>query len=295
MPPVILQLQQDALDRAVPASDLLRKALVVAKKLGLAEFEQWVTSELGGYKGSEVPAYREVTGQIRGWNPYRGWIPLVFEDTDFGEKMSRRKTHQAVPEMEHLLASGNSTLQMPFPQSVQSNLSRNGFGFETQVTLMISSGSLVGIVETVRTIVLNWALKLESEGILGEGLSFTTQEKSVAKQTPQVVTNFFGTVNSPQIQQANETAVQIQTTMDVAQIKKLADRIAGALPQLQLSPDHEAEVKAELATIEAQVGSPKPKRGVITESLRSLRTVLEGAAGGAAGQLLVDLGKALSQ
>lgn len=295
MSPVVLQLQQDALDRSVPASDLLRKAFVVSKKLGLREFEDWISSELGGYKASDVPDYRNVTGQIRAWNPYRGWIPLIFEDAEFGEQMSRRKTHQAIPEIEHLLASGSSTLQMPFPQSVQSDLSRNGFGFDTQVTLMIPSGSLVRIVEEVRTIVLNWSLKLEADGILGDGLAFTSKEKNMAKQTPQVVTNFYGTVNHPQIQQANQTAVQIQGVLALEEIKALVVKIGNALPDLKLPTEQQAEVKAELDTLGAQLSSPKPKAAVIRESLRSLRTVLEGAAGGAAGQLLLELVKGLLQ
>src|SRR5437660_65209 len=35
----------------------------------------------------------------------------------------------------------------------------------------------------------------------------------------------------------------------------------------------------ETANIEAQIDSSRPKHGILTESLRSLRTVLEGAAG----------------
>ncbi|HBP87483.1 MAG TPA: hypothetical protein DD706_07295 [Nitrospiraceae bacterium] len=45
--------------RKIPIADLLRKALVVARKLGLKEFEWWVAKELSGYEETkDVPQYR---------------------------------------------------------------------------------------------------------------------------------------------------------------------------------------------------------------------------------------------
>jgi len=63
---IVLELQKEALDRNCSVSDLLRRALVVAKKLKLAEFERWVGNELAGYKGpvNEVPEYRVLLGQV---------------------------------------------------------------------------------------------------------------------------------------------------------------------------------------------------------------------------------------
>ena len=43
--------------------------------------------------------------------------------------------------------------------------------------------------------------------------------------------------------------------------------------------DDVRELRAEVATLRAQVESPKPKRAVLKTSLTSLRHVLEGAAG----------------
>lgn len=293
MPPIVLQLQQEALDRNVPVSDLLRKALVIARKLGLAEFQTWVESELSGYRGKDVPDYREISGDIRGWNPYNGWIPLVFEDPKEGERIARRKSRQSIAELEHLVqGTDGHSLQMPYPQAVQRQLSK-GFGFETQVSLFTTKTSLIKIIDAVRTIILNWALKLEEDGILGEGLSFTAQERDVAIKSPQIITNFYGPVQSPQIQQGNETAVQVQAAFDPVALAALLDQLKAAIPNLGLEQDAAAEVAAEIQTIGSQLGSPKPKAGILRESLKSIRSVLEGAAGGAAGQLIIEVGKLL--
>jgi hypothetical protein len=45
--------------------------------------------------------------------------------------------------------------------------------FKTKASLFTPRTEIVRIVDQVRTILLNWSLKLEEEGILGEGLSFS--------------------------------------------------------------------------------------------------------------------------
>ena len=298
MSSVVVELQREALDRAVRVSDLLRKALVVARKLGLQEFQAWIDKELKGYgKEDDPPEYREVSGEIRGRNPVRGWIPILFEDPKEGERLSRRKCGQSVAEIEHLLEGKREkgSLHMPFPHELQLRLSR-GFGFETQVTLFTQYSALARIIDSVRTIVLNWALQLEDDGIVGEGLSFTEQERKVAERTPQNVTNFFGPVQSPQVQQGNTQPVQVSAafTVDATAIASFVAKTRTALGSMGLSEDRRREAEAEVGTLESQLASPKPKASIFRESLESLRRILEGAGGGAAGQLLVELGKILA-
>ena len=298
MSSVVVELQREALDRGVRVSDLLRKALVVARKLGLREFQAWVEKELSGYgKGDEVPEYRDVFGEIRGWNPVRGWIPLLFEDPKEGETLSHRKCGQSIAEIEHLLEGKKekSSLHMPFSQELQRRLS-SGFGFETQVSLFTQYSGMARIIDSVRTIVLNWALQLEEDGIIGEGLSFTEREKKVAEQSPQNITNFFGPVQSPQVQQGSTQPIQVSAnfTPDVTAIASVVGQIRAALASMDLPDARRREADAELRTIESQIESPRPKPSIIREGLESLRRILEGAGGGAAGQLLVELGKILA-
>ena len=98
---LVLELQRDALNRAVSTSDSLRKALVVARKLGVSEFEAWINNELSGYpEQSSVPAYRVIHGEVNAWNPSRGWIPMVMEDAAKAERLSKRDCGQSVAELE---------------------------------------------------------------------------------------------------------------------------------------------------------------------------------------------------
>ncbi len=84
MPGIVLELQREALDRSIRVSDLLRKVLLVAKKLKIADLESWILHELNGYSDSStVPEYRWMTGEIKTFNPYNGmWIPIMFHESD---------------------------------------------------------------------------------------------------------------------------------------------------------------------------------------------------------------------
>jgi hypothetical protein len=65
-------------------------------------------------------------------------------------------------------------------------------------------------------------------------------------------------------------------------LEEVLSRLAALLPELTLPPETRAELEAEIRTVEAQVGSPRPKKAIIHESMRTIRAVLEGAAGNAA-------------
>ena len=143
---VVLELRREALDRAVPVSDLLRKALVVARKLSLADIQEWINNELNGYPAEvRAPEYREVRGQVRAWNPYRGtWDPVIFADPNDGEAASKRRCRNSIAQLEHLNERDGGTIQMPFSQEAQRDLAA-GTDHDTEFTRFVSQASLVGI------------------------------------------------------------------------------------------------------------------------------------------------------
>jgi hypothetical protein len=80
--PLILQIQQAALDSNASLTDALRKAKVACAKLGLREFGKWVDLELNGHmnkSSDEVPEYRKLHGIPEAFSPHQGWLPLHFD------------------------------------------------------------------------------------------------------------------------------------------------------------------------------------------------------------------------
>lgn len=74
---------------------------------------------------------------------------------------------------------------------------------------------------------------------------------------------------------------------DLQSLKDFLETASGIVSKLELGEDAEREIKADLATLHAQVDSTKPKTGIIHECLSSVRRILEGAAGKAAADALL--------
>ncbi len=61
---IVIELQREALEDNISIESLMRKAYLVARKLNLTEFEEWINQEQNGYKG-QVPEYRYIVGEIK--------------------------------------------------------------------------------------------------------------------------------------------------------------------------------------------------------------------------------------
>lgn len=212
MSKIVIELQQEALKSDFDILNLLRKAYLVAKKLKLQEFEKWINNELNGYGDEEEsPEYRLLIGELKGWNPYRGWVPVILpkENKDI-------TTHMATESIANLLnVYENSTNHSIFYQfgAEFNNLLSQSVNFNTKFVLVVGTNQIYNIFERVRNIVLDWSITLEENGILGEGLQFNEVEKNIATTTPIInnyINNFFGSVSESQIQQDTKKSSQIK-------------------------------------------------------------------------------------
>ncbi len=296
MKSIVIDLQQDALNNNISVTDLLRKAYVVSKKLKISDFEEWISSELDGYVDNEkIPKYREFKGTVMALNPYHGWQPIFFEDTKTKELLSKKNNGQRIAEIENLLnkiTDPTQSIHAPFTAE-QENIICNAIGERLQITLKVAISDLVRIVDAVRNIVLNWSLQLEEDGILGENMTFTKNEKDKVVEHSYNVNNFYGCVTDSQIQQGSIDSMQTQKINNFS-TKEVDDFILFLkenLKDIKLNTNKKEELKAEIATVEAQIKSPKPKVSIIREGFISIRNILEGAGGSATFELLAELGK----
>lgn len=290
---IVRELQKEALDSNVKITDLLRKALVCARKLKLTEFEAWINKELHGYENKEeIPEYRLIRGEIKAFNPFRGYIPVMFGDPSIERKINKTKNGQAISELENMMGhfqEPKAMLQIPFPAELQAMLMKMG-GQDFPTSLFFPASVLARIIDAVRTIILNWSLKLEEEGILGEDFSFSPQEQQKAGDSKNI-NNFYGPVNQSQIQQGGSDSILIGAggNIDIGKVKDFIKDLRGKEKNLKLEAETRIELEAEIRTIESQIGSPKPKQSIIKEGLESIRRILEGAAGSIAAELVLRL------
>lgn len=279
---LVHELQRDALDPKVSVSDLLRKALVVSRKLSIPDIQEWLSYELNGYPPNDdvIPDYREVRGSPKVWNPYHGWQPIIFQDNETADIISTKKNSQAIGELDDLVSREESRqFQMEFPNEIHNALI-SMMDVPMQPTLMIPRTAIIGILDAVRNKVLDWALELESNGVIGEGMSFTEKEKQAAHSVTYQVTNNIGSMTNSQLQQDSPNSSQsLSVNDDLSQVARFIETLKGQLEGLQLEQNQKEELNAEVVTIESQLSSPKPKPVIVKESLKSIRSVLEGVTG----------------
>ena len=147
-------------------------------------------------------------------------------------------------------------------------------------------------MDSTRTAVLEWALKLEEEGVIGEEFSFSKEEQAAAAS---IVFNI-GSMSHSQIQGATRSSTQTfeLTEINHDAVQSFVNELHPALPRLNLGHAELEELTQEIATLKAQLGSPKPKSTILRESLRSIRNILEGTTGSVlATEMLTRLGPVL--
>ena len=291
---IVGELQKEALDSNVRVPDLLRKAFLVARKLRVQDIETWILSELNGYAGATIPAYRQVAGEINILDPYRGrWVPVFFPENaaKLHRQLTNRSCKQPIAEIESLLSKSESAqLAMPYDPDVQAMLIREA-DLPAPPILLVPDGRVHGILDAVRTTILDWALKLEEEGILGENLSFSDADRQAATH----VTFNIAEMSHSQIQANTHDSKQLilEKSIDPARILEFVEKVRGDLKLIDLTPNSAKELEKELATLESQAKSPRPKDTIIRDALRSVRTILEGAAGSAAGAAILSVLRSL--
>lgn len=201
MSSLVLELQQEIIKISSSLPDLLRKALVIAMKLNLKDFENWIRNELFGYKDPEsIPQYREVYGSVKGFNNIQNrWNPVIFKGSpEIDELLSKRKIVSTISEIENLVEKTKEdegdTITVPFTKAIEHKIMESA-SMDTPPALIIPITQLIKIFDSVKSILLDWSLKLESEGITGEGMTFNSEEINKASQFTY---NFYDKVTNSQ-------------------------------------------------------------------------------------------------
>jgi hypothetical protein len=183
MPAIVEQLQADAINPNVAVSTLLRKVKLAAVKLKLPKVEVWVDAELNGYDKGKLPDYRIQSGPLRAWDHIgQSWIP-VGGDARIMSKITAARVNESVCALETLLAAkGHSTYLWNFsPEQIEA-LNKMCNYRSSQYGLELTRSQFAEILDRVRNLVLDWALELERQGIMGTEVGFNEQDKKHAME-----------------------------------------------------------------------------------------------------------------
>jgi len=191
-----------AVDTKQPITTLLRKCIVLAHQLKNERLRIWANGELNGYDSIEkLPEYRSLPAAATGLFVGPGWarfsqgIPSVVLEKEHRKFAEMVYVAQPIGTLEDTLNSGkDSSLSFPWNANLvayyQDKLQDGWHLFSAHQT--VAKSTIAGIIDTVRTRVLNMALEIQSDvGEKDEDLKQITPEES-KKVDQTIVNNIYG-------------------------------------------------------------------------------------------------------
>jgi len=191
-----------AVDNKQPITTLLRKCIVLSHQLKNERLRIWANEELNGYNSIEnLRKYRTLPAAATGlfvgpaWARFQQGIPSAALNKEHRKFAEIVYLAQPIGTLEDTLKSGSdSNLSFPWSANLvayyQDRLQSPWQLFSAHQT--VPKSAIAGIVDTVRTRVLNMALEIQSEvGEKDEDLKEITPEES-KKVDQTIVTNIYG-------------------------------------------------------------------------------------------------------
>ena len=291
---IVLDLQQEVISQNCDIVNALRKAHLIAVKLGLDDFDKWVLNELNGYsEKNNCPEYRKLHCILKALNPYHGWMPTMINDPEMEETISTKFIVQSISEIITLVNNGKDGLSINC-NGVELDLFNKLFDnpIPMQFAYHVSTASVADIIEKVKNTLLEWTLQLEKEGIMGENMAFNEIEKEQAKSIPQTINNYYGstnvvngTANNSPIVAGNNNTISITKEELGNELSKIADEIKNTN---EISSDDIETALELLSDIRDKIDCDK-KPSIIKSGLVGLRDFLITAGGGLTANLLATL------
>ena len=292
---LILEIQDMASNEDISIGTILRKCKILASKLELDDFLEWIDNELNGYANVEremVPNYRKCSADAQAFNPYHGWQSIIFENPDVLAIVSTTYVMQDIGSIEVTLNRGKnkedpkSEFVLMSPE--QKQVLMKAINYQGDVKLVVPYGSIWGVLEAVRNSILDWALKLEKVGIAGDNLSFSLQEKKDAQPVTQQIfaqnINHVGDVLDHASVHNNQTAsIQLQK-QDIQELIKKIEPAISILPEEIRNP-----VKSYIEELENIKNKDEIDQEEAHSTLNSIKDICTGATGNLAAEGILSL------
>lgn len=288
---IVLELQKELLNKDCDILQALRKAHIIAFKLNLAEFDEWIQNELNGYKFEDdnFPEYRKMSGELKVNNPLRGWIPIMVFDKN------SRNFFRDVPIFESISylievekKSKDGYFYFSYPADITMNLCK-GANLPTymECALHISTVKIIELIDIVKNRLLEWTLDLEKNGILGENMTFNKMEKESAKAVSQQV-NYYapvinGNVNSSQIIVGNNNVANYNEALATTIIKEIRE----SLEKESILPSDKEDAIELLEDVSEKIAE-KRKPNVIKASVDGLKNFVAKVGANATASLIAE-------
>lgn len=239
------EIQDGAISADVDISVVLRKCKVLAASLGNEDFKSWVERELNGYPSiEEIPDYRIIRGVesfghflgVGGAQYNKAPIPPSGLPEEYREFATTLYLTEPISHYSSLVTQqvNQPTLMLNWPADLVAYLGDKILsGWQlTHAWRLISTGSLVALLDTVRDRILSFALGIEAEAP-NAGEALPTQ-KPIADERVQQVFNTYIQGGVAQIAAGNQT---IRSDTNIKIIRNDFDSLKQFLSSLEVGED----------------------------------------------------------
>lgn len=285
-----IQLQQKALDKNISVDELLQFTYVVACKLEFSDIIDWCKKEIYGYGDDSISDYRIANGKIVARDDRGRQCPVeLLGNQDLIPYLSLYEIKNPISVIQELKNSSDDFLFFSLPNKdiekwIMTEIDNNTdkyYGhikninesiyqnFKPRYKLLFAIHKSVTdrIISSIRQRILDWSLYLEKEGILGENLIFTKEEKQMTANVTYNIGNVENMANhnsSSNIQQnsfikkddfqALSSALQSRGVGidDINKLKLILDNQKDNQPTNELSPEVDSWIIKVLRKIEQQ-------------------------------------------
>lgn len=296
----VLELQQRVLDHDIPASTLARFALLIAKRVRDEKMAQWCADELGGYKKSPKDlAYRVAYGEYMASDRWGRDVPVMVKEPKVLDIITKVPIWMSLGEIEAMLSgeSNATSWKMYLPPEMEAKL-REGMSRDvTRLFRLVQRQQLAQVLEAVRSRLFDWTVELQANGIAIDGADFPELPRRKGGDAVEAARSI-KTETYVEVREASQSPVQVGTRnssqetsykgIDADQVRRMVDAMEADLKGMPQGDVTLRKLMDELQTIRNVLDSPAAKPSWISEGLRSVKHMLENAAGTVLGEALKD-------
>jgi hypothetical protein len=261
------------------------KCKILASRLGSSELAEWLNWELNGYATHRpVPEYRKLAITYYAsfvnvaWRVDKAAIPLQlvpekhrneFREVEFRDGIAKAAA----------LADGNGNITVERPELV----------FALQRTMYpdmnchavwgeIPRTEFAQLTGAVKARILDFVLKIEEKNP-DAGEAAPTSVPVPKEEVRSLVQNYFYAPVGALAQNSSHVTQSVTMALSEADLRKLVTELTSHLGELQLDKRQRARAEAQLSVIRTEL-SGKPDSVIISEAVRTLRNITEGAVAG---------------
>jgi len=164
-----------------PLADVLRRCKILAARLKLPELEAWVASELGGYaEGAALPGYRVVSTPLSrgtlsassGRQLKNAPLPVANLPAEHQRALTEHGLRQSISTLD-VMAKNDTGIRIEWPPAMVTLAKNTFYGDMALVSAwsMLPAGCIAGVLDTVRTRVLDFVIAVQGESPVADVVS----------------------------------------------------------------------------------------------------------------------------